>query len=90
MKKLFLLLSLAIILCFACGKTKNHCYNCVVVDSVFNTGFPDTINYSLIRVDSSSGKNCFESAVKTKDFVRQYWEARSPRILFHKIYYNCK
>jgi len=71
---------------------KNHCYDCVSVDSVFVTGYPDSIKIkTLLQIDTISGKECFDKNVRTDTiFVTNSWQGQNNKIIYHKRSYICR
>jgi len=91
MKKELLAYGLLLMLLFSCN-AKNHCYDCIYVDSVFETGYPDSLKtLKLLRIDTIGGTECFEKSVPTDTlFAMKFWQGTGKKILFHRRTYNCK
>ena len=81
---------LLLILLISCNE-KNHCYECNCVDSVFQTGYPDSLkSLVLLRIDTIAGKECFEKSVPTDTlFAMKFWLGTGKKIFFHKRTYRC-
>jgi hypothetical protein len=91
MKKLNLFSGLLLFLVLSCT-TKEHCYECTSVDSVFETEYPDSISkLKLLRIDTISGKECFDGKMPTDSIIELlYWEGINHQIIYHKRTFNCK
>ena len=91
MKVLLIISGISLFSLLGCN-SKNHCYDCVTVDKVFVTGYPDSIhNKTLLRVDTFSGKECFDKKVPTDSlFVLESWQGINDKIIYHLRTYNCK
>jgi hypothetical protein len=75
----------------SCNKMQ-HCYKCTAIDSVFDTGYPDSmLKKTLLRLDTIYNTECFESRITSDSlFTEIYWEGKNKLILCHKKTINCK
>jgi hypothetical protein len=91
MKKLIIISGLLLFLVLSCS-TKEYCYECTAIDSVFETHYPDSVNkLKLLRIDTISHKECFDGKIPTDSLIElPYWEGINHQIIFHKRTFNCK